>query len=141
YTGLPNEEHESRDAARGSNAGARESQQRLAEEITRLVHGESGLAAAKRAKEIFFGAEIDQLSDAQLVEIFADVPSKTLPRSRLEGAGLSVIDAVVEAGLGRVKGDRRERTGKGGPNVITGAAEGTDRSLALGNWDRRRGMV
>ena len=62
-------------------ARSRESQRRLAEEITRLVHGDSGLAAARRATEIFFGAEIDHLSDAQLGEIFADVPSRTQLRA------------------------------------------------------------
>ena len=87
-TELPREEIEALDAARAANPGARESQRRLAEELTRLVHGEAGLAAARRATEIFFGAEIDKLTDAQLAEIFADVPSKTLPRSRLEGTGL-----------------------------------------------------
>ena len=50
----------------------------MAEELTRLVHGDEGLAAAQRATEIFFGAEIADLNDAQLAEIFADVPSKRL---------------------------------------------------------------
>src|SRR5262245_43993853 len=93
-TELSHEEIESLDAARTANPGARDSQRRLAEEITRLVHGESGLATARRATDIFFGAEIDQLNDAQLVEIFADVPSKSLPRLRLDPPGLSVIDAL-----------------------------------------------
>ena len=87
-TELSREEIESLDAARAAKPEARESQRRLAEELTRLIHGEPGLAAARRATEIFFGAEIDQLSDGQLTEIFADVPSVTMPRSRIEGAGL-----------------------------------------------------
>ncbi len=71
----------------------REGQRRLAEEVTRLVHGEEGLATARRATEIFFGAEISQLNDGQLVAIFADVPSRELPRERLSGEGLPLIDA------------------------------------------------
>ena len=83
-TELDREEIESLDAARAADPGKRESQRRLAEELTQLVHGEAGLMAAKRATEIFFGAEIAQLNDRQLAEIFADVPSSELPRERLE---------------------------------------------------------
>ena len=77
-TTLPREEIESLDAARAADAAKRESQRRLAEELTRLVHGAEGLAAAQRATDIFFGAEISDLSDAQLTEIFADVPSEAV---------------------------------------------------------------
>ena len=63
-----------------------------------MVHGDAGLAAARRATDIFFGAEISELSDQQLGEIFADVPSKELPRSRLDGEGLPLIDALAESG-------------------------------------------
>ena len=44
-TELPREEIESLDAARAADPGKRESQRRLAEELTRLVHGEAGLAS------------------------------------------------------------------------------------------------
>src|SRR5262245_34342001 len=80
-TELSHEEIAALDAARATDPARRESQRRLAEEVTRLVHGDSGLKAAERATEIFFGAEIGDLSDAQLGEIFADVPSRDLPRA------------------------------------------------------------
>jgi tyrosyl-tRNA synthetase len=128
-TELSHEEIESLDAARGANASARDSQRRLAEELTRLVHGETGLSAARRATDIFFGAEIDRLSDGQLVEIFADVPSKTLPRSRLEGSGLGIVDAFVEAGLAKTKGEARRTIEQGGAYVNNRRIEGIDRTL------------
>ena len=88
-TTLPHEEIESLDAARAADAAKRDSQRRLAEELTRLVHGDEGLAAAQRATEIFYGAEISDLNDAQLAEIFADVPSQQLGRNVLtEDGGL-----------------------------------------------------
>jgi tyrosyl-tRNA synthetase len=111
------EEVESLDAARSADPGKRESQRRLAEEITRLVHGEEGLATARRATEIFFGAEISQLNDGQLAEIFADVPSRELPRERLAGEGLPLIDALVESGLSKSKGDARRTIQQGGAYV------------------------
>jgi tyrosyl-tRNA synthetase len=116
-TTLPCDEIESLDAARAADAAKRESQRRLAEELTRLVHGSEGLAAAQRATDIFFGAEISDLSDSQLTEIFADVPSERLPRSVIAGGGLPIIDALVSAGLAKTKSDARRAIQQGGAYV------------------------
>jgi tyrosyl-tRNA synthetase len=75
-TDLGRQEIEALDASRAADPAKRESQRRLAEELTRLIHGESGLAAARQATDIFFGAEIGRLTDAELGQIFADVTSK-----------------------------------------------------------------
>ncbi|MHC4177776.1 MAG: tyrosine--tRNA ligase [Planctomycetota bacterium] len=100
-----------------SDPGRRTAQRRLAAELTRLVHGPEGLATAERATEIFFGAEIGRLSNVQLEEIFADVPSRLLPRDRLAGEGLSIIDALYEAGLAASKGEARRTVSQGGAYV------------------------
>jgi tyrosyl-tRNA synthetase len=117
-TALPRDEIESLAAARAADAAKRESQRRLAEELTRLVHGPEGLAVAQRATDIFFGAEIADLSDAQLTEIFADVPSARLPRRILsEGGGLPIVDALASAGLAKTKSDARRAVQQGGAYV------------------------
>ena len=116
-TELPHAEIEALDTSRASEPGARASQRRLAETLTALLHGEAGLAAARRATEIFFGAEIDRLSDAELGDIFADVTSCELPRERLAGDGLTVVDALVEAGLAKSKSDARRTVEQGGAYV------------------------
>jgi len=116
-TELSREEIEALDASRASQPEKRESQRRLAEELTRLVHGEEGLAAAQRATDIFFGAEIDRLTDAQLGEIFADVPSVVLPRERVAGEGLPLVDALVETGLAKSKSEARRTIEQGGAYV------------------------
>ncbi len=90
-TDLDREEIESLDASRASDPGKRESQKRLAEALTLLVHGNTGVAAAQRATSVLFGAEITDLGDGQLREIFADVPSKELPLERLS-AGLNIVE-------------------------------------------------
>ena len=128
-TDLEQAEVESLDAARAADPGKRESQRRLAEELTRLIHGDEGLAAAERATAIFFGAEIKELSDAQLGEIFADVPSQELSRGRLQGEGLNIVDALVEAGLGKSKGEARRIVEQGGAYVNNRRIEGIDRQL------------
>ncbi len=123
-TDLTRQEIEALDAARTADPEKRESQRRLAEEVTRLVHGEPGLQSARKATEIFFGAEISELSDAQLGEIFADVPSQDLPRARLSGAGLNIIDALVEAGLAKNKSEARRTIEQGGAYVNNRRVDG-----------------
>jgi tyrosyl-tRNA synthetase len=112
-----------------SDPGRRVAQRRLAEELTRLVHGSEGLAAAQRATEIFFGAEIGHLNDAELAGIFADVPSRELPRGRLDGPGLPLADALVESGLVKSKSDARRVITQGGAYVNNRRAEGLDTRL------------
>lgn len=116
-TELSREEIEALDEAREKEPGRRQSQRRLAEELTRLVHGDSGLAVARQATEIFFGAEIENLTDNELVQIFGDVPSKTLPKTQLASDGLPIIDAFVHSGLAKSKGEARRTIGQGGAYV------------------------
>jgi tyrosyl-tRNA synthetase len=82
--------------------------------MTRLVHGEEGLASANRASEILFGGEIDRLSDRELNEIFADVPSQEFSATELAGEGMSVVDAIVKAGLAKSASEARRSIGEGG---------------------------
>ena len=116
-TELPLEEIRSLDASRTANPAARDTQRRLAETLTRLVHGEAGLATARQATAILFGAEITSLDEASLAEIFADVPSHEFPRARLDGEGLPLVDAFVETGLAASKGVARRTIEQGGGYV------------------------
>ena len=116
-TAAPREEWEALDAARTSNPAARETQKRLAEELTRLVHGETGLAAARQATAVFFGAEIGGLDEAQLGEIFADVPSCEFPRTALDGDGLALVEALVGTRLAPSNSKARQTIEQGGAYV------------------------
>jgi tyrosyl-tRNA synthetase len=129
FTDLARDEIESLDTARAEHAERRDSQRRLAEEITRLVHGEAGLTKARRATEIFFGAEISELSDLELGEIFPDVPSQQLERIKL-AAGLSIIDAFVSAGLAKSKGEARRTIEQGGAYINNRRIDSIDRQLS-----------
>jgi tyrosyl-tRNA synthetase len=116
-TELPRDEIESLAGLRATNPAARDTQKRLAEELTRLVHGEAGLAAAKQATAIFFGAEIGGLDDTALAEIFADVPSREFPRTALEGEGLALVEALEATGLAATKSAARRTIEQGGAYV------------------------
>jgi tyrosyl-tRNA synthetase len=141
-TTLSHEEIEALDASRAQDAAKRESQRRLAKELTRLVHGTAGLSAAQRATEIFYGAEISDLNDSQLTEIFADVPSAQLPRGALEDSGgIPVIDALVAAGLAKSKGDARRSVQQGGAYVNNRRIQTVDTRLTAADLASETVMV
>jgi tyrosyl-tRNA synthetase len=102
--------------ARAANPAARDTQRRLAEELTRLVHGDAGLVTARQATAIFFGAEITSLDDTALGEIFADVPSRELPRASIDG-GLPLVEALEATGLAQSRGAARRTIEQGGAYV------------------------
>ena len=115
-TELEHEEIESLDQSRSEEPHKRESQKRLAEELTRLIHGEAGLEKAMQATKVFFGAEIADLSDQELADIFPDVPNSDFPFSTLD-EGLPVIEALVASGLCKSKGEARRAIQEGGAYV------------------------
>ena len=141
FTDLEQEEIGDLESRHAADPGRREAQRRLAAELTRLVHGEEGLAVAQRATEVFFGAEIRELSDAQLGEVFADVPSKELARERLLGEGLGLIEALVEAGLAKSKGEARRTIAQGGAYVNNRRADSVDARLGPGDLASETVMV
>ncbi len=100
-----------------ANLGQRVLQKQVAKELTLLTHGEKGLAAAEKATAIFFGAEIDSLTDAELTSVFADVPSYEASREQLDHCEISLIDAFVLAGLAKTKSDARRAVQQGGAYV------------------------
>lgn len=103
-------------AAHQTDPGRRIGQKEVAQTITRLVHGEEGLAKALKATEIFFGAEIEHLSDAELSSIFADVPGAEISKDELT-QGVGLLDAFVKAGLAKSKGEARRTVDQGGAYV------------------------
>lgn len=113
-TDLERDEIDELDQLRESVPHQRDSQKRLAEELTRQIHGEEGLAAAKHATEVFFGAEINECTERDLNAIFSNVPSKQVSRSLLAGEGLGIYDAFLEAGLCQSKGEARRLFAQGG---------------------------
>lgn len=113
-TEIDREEYDALAAQTAADSGQRVAQKRLAAWMTQLVHGDAGLASANRASEILFGGEIDRLSDRELNEIFADVPSSDCQRSALDGEGLAIVDAVRAAGLAGSSSDARRAIGEGG---------------------------
>ncbi len=84
----------------------RSAQRRLASEAVRFVHGEPGLAQAEKATAIFFGETVENLSDADLEGIFAEVPKVDIAKDALS-AGVNVVDLLASTPLWKGKNDAR----------------------------------
>jgi tyrosyl-tRNA synthetase len=106
----------------------RVAQKRLASWLTQFIHGEEGLETAVRASEIFFGAEIANLSDHRLSAIFPDVPSAIATPAELQG-GVPLIDVLVRVGLAKSKSEARRTIEQGGAYVNNRRIDGVDYSL------------
>lgn len=92
---------------------SRVAQRRLATELTLMVHGADGLARAERATAALFGGALTGLTEHELLEVFADVPSADVSRSSL-ASGIAATDAFVAAGLAKSKSEARRLLTGGG---------------------------
>ena len=113
-TFLTREEIAALEAEVKSNAGALAAQNALAKEMTTLVHGPEALAAALKASEILFGGSLEGVSETIFNDVVGEVPTKELERAKLDGAGASIADLVVHAGLETSKGSARKSLEAGG---------------------------
>ena len=122
FTFLPLERIAGLDAALAAAPERREAQQILAEEVTRAVHGERGLAIARQATEVLFGGSIEGLGAGDLESIFANVPSATLPAEQV--LGKPVFEIAALAGMLASKGEARRLVQQGGLSLNNRRIEG-----------------
>lgn len=82
--------------------GRKTAQFKLADEVTRLVHGDDALVSAKRITDALFNGDVLQLSEQELEQIQLDgLPSSQLNVSALQDTPLTSLFAeqgVVKAG-------------------------------------------
>ncbi len=122
------EEYRELEAKMKDKPQERAAQTRLAESLTRLVHGQSKLDAVQHATKLLFGADITQLTQDQLNAIFEDVPSQEVPRNRL-AEGLGIIDALCTAGLANSKSEARRTVTEGAAYLNNQKVTAFDRVL------------
>jgi tyrosyl-tRNA synthetase len=113
FTFLSREEIEDLERRMAEEPEKREAQRRLAEEVTRMVHGEEALTNAEKASQAMFGGELAGLDEATLQDVFSEVPSSELSREVLSGDRL-LVDALVDCGVFASKGEARRMIANGG---------------------------
>jgi len=95
-----------------ANPEARIPQKALAEELTRLVHGEEGLKKALGATQTLFGGDVSGKSADELETIFKDVKSAELPKAEIVGKPVFMVAAA--AGMFKSNGEARRMAAQGG---------------------------
>lgn len=117
FTWLAKEEIDQLEESVRTEPEKRRAQRELARHVTALVHGETELEKALRASEVLFGKEISGLGVQEILDIFADVPSTELEKSKLDGDGFTVTDALMVSGLAPSKGEAKRLVQGGGVAV------------------------
>lgn len=113
FSFLPWEEIEAIAAEHAAEPERRIGQRRLAEEVTRLVHGEAELQRAINASKALFGGSLADMDARDLNDIFAEVPSTTLPADAI-AAGIGVGDLLVKSGMCTSFGEAKRLIAGGG---------------------------
>jgi tyrosyl-tRNA synthetase len=133
FTFLAREEILELEAKLVANPGAREAQRALAKAVTDLVHGEAATLEAQRASEILFGGTLEGISESTFTELLGEVPTKEIERSKLDGAGIPLVELLVLADLSPSKGQARKDLEGGG--VYLGNLRETDTQRTVGHQD------
>jgi len=119
---------ESEDEAR---QGKPEAQRILAEEVTRLVHGEAGLLGAQRITQALFSDELSGLSESDFLQLQQDgLPSSKLIRAEITDMPLTQLLADAElAASGKQIKDALARSAV----FVNGAAKSSDDNMQSAN--------
>lgn len=112
FTFLGREEIEALEATVETEAHLRKAQTVLAEEMTKLIHGEKALEDAQRITKALFSGDLKALSAEEMRAAFKDVPSVELAKE-----AKSIVDLIVEAGISPSKRQAREDVTNGAISV------------------------
>jgi tyrosyl-tRNA synthetase len=114
FTFLAQEEIEELEKAVAERPQARAGQQRLAEELTALVHGEHQTRQVVTASKALFGrADLHELDADTLDAALAEVPTADVPLAERP----TIVDLLVATGLVDSRGAARRAVGEGGAYV------------------------
>lgn len=112
FTFLSKEEISELEKAVEEEPHLREAQKTLAEEMTRVIHGDEALAQAERITAALFSGNLKSLSVSEMKDAFKDVPSyETVKEDR------NIIDLIVDAGISPSKRQAREDVTNGAISI------------------------
>ncbi len=117
FTFLSADEIAALEKAHTENPGARIAHKALAKAATDLIHGVNATTEAIRASEILFGGELKDINESTFNEIIGEVPTKEIEKTKLENAGLPLVELLVHATLSPSKGQARKDIEGGGVNI------------------------
>ncbi|PMO44834.1 tyrosine--tRNA ligase [Vibrio sp. 10N.222.52.B12] len=130
YTFLSCDEIAAIEAQDQESKGKPQAQRILAEQMTRFVHGEEGLASAERITQVLFSGNVQQLSLSELKQLELDgLPS-------MQSAEQDLVELLVESGLGNSKRIARELIGNNAISVNGEKVDAENPSLNFPLFDQ-----
>jgi tyrosyl-tRNA synthetase len=133
FTFLSHEEIERLEKSVQEEPHLRQAQKALAEEMTRLIHGEDSLQQAIKITEALFSGDVRSLSASEIEQGFKDVP--TFNAADTEG---NLVDLLVAAKISPSKRQAREDITNGA--VTVNGERITDTAYVLQDSDRIEGQ-
>jgi tyrosyl-tRNA synthetase len=133
FTFLSHEEIEALGRSVEEEPHLRKAQKALAEEMTRLIHGEDSLQQAIKITEALFSGDVRSLSASEIEQGFKDVPS-----FHATEAEANLVDLLVAAKISPSKRQAREDITNGA--VTVNGERITDTSYVLQDTDRIEGQ-
>ncbi|WP_428911302.1 tyrosine--tRNA ligase [Niallia sp. Krafla_26] len=113
FTFLSKEEIEALEESVKTEPHLRKAQKALAEEMTRLIHGQESLDQAIKITEALFKGNIQDLSAAEIKQGFKDVPSY----EHTTGEKIGIVDLLIAAGIVSSKRQAREDVTNGAISI------------------------
>ena len=92
----------------------RSAQIALSENITTLVHGDSGLQTAMRVTKAFFSGDFNSLNPEETLDVLKGAPITQISKTLVEGEGIPFIELAFAAKMGASKSDVRRTVIQGG---------------------------
>lgn len=125
FTFLTKEEIDTLDKEVQAHPENRTAQKRLAEEVTRFVHGEAGLAQALKVTAALFSGDIAELTGEEIEGAFRNTKG-----GEVAFAPVNIVDALVEAGVEKSKRQAREDITNGAVRVNGMQIKDTEASIS-----------
>ena len=117
FTFLSREEIEDLEARHAESPQQRLAQNVVADEMTRMMHGEAELDRARAAAGALFSGDVAGLDEGLLEEVFVDVAGSDHQAADLRGDGLLLLDLLPETSLAGSKREAREFLSNGSISI------------------------
>jgi len=138
FTFLPRAEIDALLGKLKANPAARDAQRALARDITERVHGPDAAAKVIRASEVLFGDFDPHAADDAVFDVLAqELPTATVPARD----GLTLVDAVIQAGLATSKSEARRAIEQGGIYVNQQRVKDVARDVGSADWLAGRNLL
>ncbi|WP_016837089.1 tyrosine--tRNA ligase [Ureibacillus thermosphaericus] len=129
FTFLSKEEIEALAVSVEEEPHLRKAQKVLAEEMTKLIHGEEALETAKRITDALFSGDLKSLSASEMRDAFKDVPTAEIAKE-----DKNIVDLLVEANISPSKRQAREDVANGAISI--NGDKVTDVNYIVGSKER-----